>query len=67
MWIEQAVTLRLNVDVHSYFEHFFPYTCTCKMKKKNACLDCTRMHVRASNFQNFPGGACPRTPLGTTV
>ena len=22
-----------------------------------------RLHLRASIFQNFPGGACPQTPL----
>ena len=26
-------------------------------------LTCTRMHLRAPIFQNFPGGACPQTPL----
>ena len=25
---------------------------------------CRKSHLRYSRFQNFPGGACPRTPLG---
>ena len=28
---------------------------------------CPKMHLRAPNFQNFLGGACPQTPLSWTA
>ena len=63
MWMEQAVTLGLNVDVHTLNTSFpIGYTCSRKMKMKNACLiapECMSEHLI---FKIFPGDHAPGPP-----